>query len=37
MDYSIILRPVFDTVTWLIPAMLLIGLLKSPWAKGQIG
>ena len=37
MDYSIILRPVFDTVAWLIPAMLLIGLFKSPWAKGHIG
>ena len=37
MDYSIILRPVIDTLTWLLPAMLLIGLLKSPWAKGHIG
>ena len=24
-------------LTWFIPAALLIGLLKSPWAKGQIG
>ena len=36
MDYSVILRPVVDTATWLTPAMLLLGLLKSPWAKGQI-
>jgi restriction system protein len=37
VDYSVILRPVIDMMTWLIPAMLLIGLLKSPWAKGHIG
>ncbi len=37
MDYSIILRPLIDTLYWLMPAMLLIGLLKSPWAKGHIG
>jgi hypothetical protein len=37
MDYSIILGPFIGTMTWLIPAMLLIGLLKSPWAKGHIG
>lgn len=37
MDYSVILRPVIDTMTWLLPAMLLLGLLKSPWAKGHIG
>jgi len=37
MDFSIILRPVIDSLFWLIPAALLIGLLKSPWAKGHIG
>ncbi|MBD9412974.1 NERD domain-containing protein [Pseudomonas sp. PDM16] len=37
MDYRLILAPLFDTMTWLIPAMLLIGLLKSRWAKGHIG
>lgn len=33
----LILRPVIDTLTWLLPAMLLIGLLKSPWVKGLTG
>lgn len=37
MDYRVILAPLLDTMTWLIPAMLLIGLLKSRWAKGHIG
>ncbi|EZH77030.1 hypothetical protein AU05_01080, partial [Ectopseudomonas composti] len=37
MDYSVILQPVINSMIWLLPAMLLIGLLKSPWAKGQIG
>ncbi|WP_287028108.1 nuclease-related domain-containing protein [Pseudomonas sp. UBA6310] len=37
MDYAVILRPLFSTATWLIPTLLLIGLLKSPWAKGHIG
>lgn len=37
MDYRVILAPLFDTMTWLLPAMLLIGLLKSRWAKGHIG
>ncbi len=37
MDVGLILRPLIDSLFWLIPAILLIGLLKSPWAKGQIG
>ncbi len=37
MDYAVILRPLISTATWLIPTLLLIGLLKSPWGKGQIG
>jgi len=37
MDVGLILRPLIDSLFWLIPAVLLIGLLKSPWAKGQIG
>jgi hypothetical protein len=37
MDVGLILRPLIDSLFWLIPAALLIGLLKSPWAKGQIG
>ncbi|KFB21121.1 hypothetical protein PGPR2_05160 [Pseudomonas aeruginosa PGPR2] len=37
MDYSPIVAQVWGMLTWFIPAALLIGLLKSPWAKGQIG
>jgi hypothetical protein len=37
MDVGLILRPLIDSLFWLIPAALLIGLLKSPWAKGHIG
>lgn len=37
MDYSPIVVQVWGMLTWFIPAALLIGLLKSPWAKGQIG
>jgi hypothetical protein len=29
--------PPINTVAWLTPARLLIGLHKSPWAKGHIG
>ncbi|WP_037001989.1 nuclease-related domain-containing protein [Ectopseudomonas composti] len=37
MDYSPIVAKVWGMQTWFIPAALLIGLLKSPWTKGQIG
>ncbi|HEH9590678.1 TPA: nuclease-related domain-containing protein, partial [Pseudomonas aeruginosa] len=37
MDFTPIIAQVWGTVSWLIPLMLLIGLLKSPWAKGHIG
>jgi predicted RNA-binding Zn-ribbon protein involved in translation (DUF1610 family) len=37
MDYSPIVGQVWGMLTWFIPAALLIGLLKSPWAKGHIG
>ncbi|OPD81035.1 hypothetical protein AO935_32280 [Pseudomonas aeruginosa] len=33
MDYSPIVAQVWGMLTWFIPAALLIGLLKSPWAK----
>ena len=36
MDYSPIVAQVWSMLTWFIPAALLIGLLKSPWAKGHI-
>lgn len=37
MNYFVILQPLLDTLKWLIPAMLLIGLLKTPWFKGWLG
>ncbi|GAD65182.1 nuclease-related domain-containing protein [Aquipseudomonas alcaligenes] len=37
MNYLAILQPLLDTLKWLIPAMLLIGLLKTPWFKGWFG
>lgn len=37
MDFSPIIAQVWGMFSWVIPVMLLIGLLKSPWAKGYIG
>ncbi len=37
MDFTPIIAQVWGTFSWVIPLMLLIGLLKSPWAKGYIG
>jgi restriction system protein len=37
MDFTTITAQIWGTLGWFIPLMLLIGLLKSPWAKGQIG
>ncbi|XXF08134.1 NERD domain-containing protein [Pseudomonas sp. D2-3] len=37
MDYSPIIGQVWGMLAWFIPAILLISLLKSPWAKGHIG
>ena len=37
MDFTPIIAQVWGTLGWVIPLMLLIGLLKSPWAKGHIG
>ncbi len=37
MDYSPIVGQVWGMLAWIIPAALLISLLKSPWAKGHIG
>ncbi len=37
MDYSPIIGQVWGMLAWFIPAALLIGLLKSSWAKGHIG
>jgi hypothetical protein len=35
MDFTPIIAQVWGTLGWFIPLMLLTGLLKSPWAKGQ--
>lgn len=37
MDFTPIIAQAWGTLGWVIPLMLLIGLLKSPWAKGHIG
>ncbi|WP_277373499.1 NERD domain-containing protein [Pseudomonas sp. AA-38] len=37
MDFTPIVAQVWGMLVWFIPAALLIGLLKSPWAKGHIG
>ncbi len=37
MDFTLVMAQIWSTVGWLVPLMLVIGLLKSPWAKGQIG
>ena len=37
MDFTPVIAQVWGMLAWFIPAALLIGLLKSPWAKGHIG
>ncbi|AVB18347.1 MULTISPECIES: nuclease-related domain-containing protein [Pseudomonas syringae group] len=37
MNYSAIFAPAIHILIWLLPALLLLALLKSPWAKGHIG
>lgn len=37
MDFTPVITQVWDTLDWFIPLIPLIGLLKSPWAKGHIG
>lgn len=37
MDFSLLIAQVWGTLGWLIPVLLLIGVLKTPWAKGHIG
>ena len=37
MNTHAILQPLLSAMTWLIPMMLLLVLLKSPWFKGWVG
>ncbi|PTQ67076.1 nuclease-related domain-containing protein [Pseudomonas sp. GV071] len=37
MDFSPIIAQISGTFAWFIPLMVLVGLLKTPWAKGYIG
>lgn len=37
MDFTPVITQVWGMLAWFIPAALLVGLLKSPWAKGHIG
>lgn len=37
MEFSAVIAQVLGSVGWLIPVALVLGLLKSPWAKGHVG
>ncbi|MBD9653756.1 NERD domain-containing protein [Pseudomonas sp. PDM12] len=37
MDFTPVIAQVWGMLVWFIPAVFLIALFKSPWAKGQIG
>ena len=37
MDYSPVLQPLFNALGYLIPLIILAGVLKSPWFKGKVG
>lgn len=37
MDFIPVIAQVWGTLCWFIPVFILLGLLKSPWAKGHIG
>ncbi|MCU1717734.1 nuclease-related domain-containing protein [Pseudomonas sp. 5P_3.1_Bac2] len=37
MDFTALIAQLWGTLGWFIPALLLLGVLKSPWGKGQIG
>ncbi|MDY0937121.1 nuclease-related domain-containing protein [Pseudomonas viridiflava] len=37
MNYTAILGPALNMLSWLVPAILFVAFMKSPWAKGQIG
>jgi hypothetical protein len=37
MDYSPVVKEALNAFWWLAPAVLVIGLLKSPWFKGVLG
>ncbi|MFB4371023.1 MULTISPECIES: NERD domain-containing protein [unclassified Pseudomonas] len=37
MDFTPLVAQVWGTLCWFIPVFILLGLLKSPWAKGHIG
>ncbi|WP_122428137.1 nuclease-related domain-containing protein [Pseudomonas viridiflava] len=37
MNYTAVFGPALNMLIWLVPAVLFVAFLKSPWAKGQIG
>lgn len=37
MNTLAILQPLFGTLIWLLPLMLVVGLLRTPWFKGWFG
>ena len=37
MDLDLLFAPLFQMAWWLVPLLLVIGLVKSPWCKGHLG
>ncbi len=37
MDFSLMFAPMLNMLAWFIPAIFLLGLIKTSWAKGHIG
>ena len=37
MDFNLLFAPLFQMAWWLVPLLLVIGVLKSPWFKGHLG
>ena len=37
MDLDLLFAPLFQMAWWLVPLLLVIGLVKSPWVKGHLG
>ena len=37
MDFNLLFAPLFQMAWWLVPLMLVIGVVKSPWFKGHLG
>ena len=36
MDFNLLFAPLFQMAWWLVPIVLVIGVLKSPWFKAML-